>query len=152
MNFKLQKICIVITLLSSSLSIFATHYINNTGKTIIVTNVTAKKNSKKSSLKSKLAQNQSAQAPYFIEIENDAEADLDNNQDDEITITSQGMSNKRKLFPTNNSFNYVITMNKYKSEFEQFDINHAGDETKVKNKKDKKNKKRNKKKREQSYE
>ena len=62
---------------------------------------------------------------YFIELEDGAEGDLDNRQDDEVTITSKGMSDKRKLFPTNNSFNYVITMNKYKSEYEQFDINHA---------------------------
>ena len=67
---------------------------------------------------------------YFIELENGAEGDLDNNQDDEITITSKGMSDKRKLFPTNNAFNYVITLNKYSSKYEKFDINHAGqDET-----------------------
>ncbi len=68
---------------------------------------------------------QNATVVYFIELENGAQGDLDNNQGDEVAITSSGISDKRKLFPTNNSFNYVITMNKYKSIFEKFDINHA---------------------------
>ena len=122
----------------------ATHYINNTGKTIIVTNVTSNKKNKKSYFsffnKSKPVEPEILAEQHFIEIENDAEADLDNNQGDEITITSPGMSDKRKLFPTNNSFNYVITLNKYKPMFEKFDINHAGDEQKTKKQKVKKQK------------
>ena len=116
----------------------ATHYINHTGRMIIITNVTAQKRTKKSYFSSfkgyfNKKNNIESQVPavqYFIELENGAEGDLDNNQDDEITITSKGMSDKRKLFPTNNAFNYVITLNKYSSKYEQFDINHAGqDET-----------------------
>ena len=62
---------------------------------------------------------------YFIELEDGQQGDLDNQQDDQITITSEGMSDKRILFPSNNAFNYVITMNKYKAKYEKFDINHA---------------------------
>lgn len=149
MNLRLQKICIVLTLLLSSLSMIATHYINHTGKTVVVTNVTAKKRTKKSYFsyfsKKNAAQSTVSDAVVFIEIEDGQEADLDNNQDDEITITSPGMSDKRKLFPTNNSFNYVITLNKYKSVFEKFDINHAGNEEKI-NAADKKKAKADKKK------
>lgn len=132
MNLRVQKICIFLTLLLSSLSMIATHYINHTGKTIVVTNVTAKKRTKKSYFsyfsKKNVVQPASPEIIKFIEIENDQEGDLDNNQDDEITITSPGMSDKRKLFPTNNSFNYVITLNNYKSMFEKFDINRAGND------------------------
>jgi hypothetical protein len=139
MNLKLQKLYILVTLLSCSLSMFATHYINHTGKTIIVTNASAKKRTKKSYFsyftKKSPEQEQTAELLCFIEIENDQEGDLDNSQGDEITITSHGMSDKRKLFPTNNSFNYVITLNKYKPMFEKFDINHAGAEEEIKAKK-----------------
>ncbi len=132
MNLRLQKLSMFTMLLLSSLSMIATHYINHTGKTIIVTNATAKKRTKKNYF-SQFAKKSStpSQAPavtYLIEIENDQEGDLDNNQGDEITITSPGMSDKRKLFPTNNSFNYVITLNEYNKKFEKFDINHASSE------------------------
>ena len=117
------------SLLSTSLSMFAAHYINNTGKIIIITNVSATKHTKKSFFsyfnKKNHAQPEETNNINFIELEDGAEGDLDNKQGDEITITSVGMSDKRKLFPTNNSFNYVITMNKYKNMFEKFDINHS---------------------------
>ena len=109
-----------------SLSMVATHYENKTGRTITVTNISAKNRNKKSFFS--LARNNKKDGQSmitFIKLEDDTEADLDNKQGDEIAITSHGMSNKRKLFPTNNSFNYVITMNNYKSKYEQFDINHA---------------------------
>jgi len=119
-------------LVSTSLSMVATHYINHTGKLIKVTNVAATKRNKKSYFstfsKKKNIQPAAPVMIYFIELENGQEGDLDNNQGDEITITSPGMSDKRKLFPTNNSFNYVITMNSYGKQFEQFDINRAGNE------------------------
>ncbi len=136
MNTRLQKILMVITLLSTSLSMIATHYINHTGRMIVITNVSAHKRTKKSYFttlkgyfnKHHTVEQQTPELIYFIELENEAEGDLDNNQDDEITITSKGMSDKRKLFPTNNFFNYVITLNKYSSKYEKFDINHAGQE------------------------
>ena len=136
MNLRIKQMCIVLTLVSTSLSMFATHYINNTGKVIKITNVSAKKRTKKSYFsffmtKKDAQQDDQTKIIYFIDLQDDQEGDLDNKQDDEITITSQGISDKRKLFPTNNSFNYVITMNKYKSVFEKFDINHAGEEDKV---------------------
>ena len=136
MNAQLQKTLMVITLLSTSLSMIATHYINHTGRMIVITNVSAHKRTKKSYLttlkayfnKKNQVASQEPEQLYFIELENEAEGDLDNNQDDEITITSKGMSDKRKLFPTNNFFNYAITLNKYSSKYEKFDINHAGQE------------------------
>ena len=149
MNVRLQKILVFITLLFSSLSMIATHYINNTGRAIIITNVTAQKSTKKSyfsSLKGYFhkhdhVKDETLKVVYFIELENDAQGDLDNNQEDEITITSKGMSDKRKLFPTNNAFNYVITLNKYSSKYEQFDINHAGQDETSKEQKDEKKQK-----------
>ncbi|MDP3788085.1 MAG: hypothetical protein Q8Q60_02045 [Candidatus Chromulinivorax sp.] len=132
MNLRLQKLSIFITLLLSSLSMVATHYINHTGKTIIITNVTGQKRSKKKYSTKNSMQSEVAAIIYSLEIENDQEGDLDNDQGDEITITSPGMSDKRKLFPTNNSFNYVITLNKYNPKFEKFDINHAADEEEMK--------------------
>lgn len=131
MNSRVKKLFILVVLLSTSLSMFAIHYINNTGKIIKITNVSAKKRSKKNKyfntrkrVQQRMEQ-ENLNTVYFIELENEAEGDLDNKQGDEITITSDGMSNKRRLFPTNNSFNYVITMNNYKSKYEKFDINHA---------------------------
>jgi hypothetical protein len=129
MDFQVKKLCICISLLSTSLSIFATHYINKTGKNIIITNVSAKKRGKKSYFnffnKKNYVKSEDSHNKNFIELEDGLQGDLDNQQGDEITITSVGMNDKRKLFPTNNSFNYVVTMNKYKNKFEQFDINHA---------------------------
>ena len=110
----------------------ATHYINNTGKKIIITNVAAKKRTKQSYfsyfIRKKNLEPAKPVILYFIELENGQQGDLDNNQGDEITITSPGMSDQRKLFPTNNSFNYIITMNAYSKQYEKFDINHAGSE------------------------
>jgi hypothetical protein len=127
-----QKITVALMLLASSLSMIATTYINNTGKKIVVTNVAAKKRNKKSYFsyftRKKSVEPEKPVILYFIELENDQQGDLDNNQGDEITITSPGMSDQRKLFPTNNSFNYVITMNAYNNQYEKFDINHAGSE------------------------
>lgn len=159
MNLKLQKLCVLAVLVLSPLSMIATHYSNKTGKTIIITNVTAKKKSKKSYFsqygKKKASESASqAVAVTSLELENGMEGDLDNNQGDEITITSPGMSDKRKLFPTNNSFNYVVTLNEYNKKFEKFDINRAGSEEEMmpeggkkieKTKKEKKKKERAKK-------
>jgi hypothetical protein len=170
MNYLTKKTLSVLLLISTPLSMIATHYINNTGKQIKVTNVAATKRNKKSyfALLSKKKNVQPA-APvmiYFIELDNGQEGDLDNNQGDEITITSPGMSDKRKLFPTNNSFNYVITMNAYGKQFEQFDINRAGNEDemlpiaskkakaakKIKDRQEKKKRKKLREKREESLE
>ncbi len=157
MNLRLQRLLVCITLLCTSLSMIATHYINHTGRVIVITNVSAQKRMKKSyftSFKNYFSkhhhvEDEAPKVVYFIELENDVEGDLDNNQDDQVTIKSHGLSDKRKLFPTNNSFNYVITLNNYSSKYEKFDINHAGqDETtkvekaikKQKNKKMKKQK------------
>ena len=126
MIFRANKVFMLLALFSMSLSIVATHYENKTGRTITITNVTAKNRNKKSFFSLKRQNKKDGQSLVtFIRLEDGSEGDLDNKQGDEITITSRGMSNKRKLFPTNNSFNYVVTMNNYKSKFEQFDINHA---------------------------
>ncbi len=119
-NKKLMQALCAILLMSSSFAIFATNYTNQTGKLIVITNVSAQKRNKK-----KHAQG-GTQAASSVQIEIGEQATLDNNQGDEITITSPGISDKRKLFPTNNSFNYVVTMNTYGKKYEQFDINHAG--------------------------
>jgi len=104
---------------------YATHYINHTGKIIMITNVSEHKRHK-NSIKKKHHDEKNNEGPLdFIRLEQGQEGDLDNRQGDEITITSKNMSDKRRLFPSNNSFNYVITMNKYNARFEKFDINHA---------------------------
>jgi hypothetical protein len=130
MNFRAKKLSIILSLLSASLSISAAHYINNSGEIIIVTNVAAKKRTKKScfsfSSKKNYVQTEDKNTLYFIELEDGAEGDLDNNQGDEVTIESVGIIHKRKIFPTNNSFNYVITINKkYNNKFQKIEINHA---------------------------
>lgn len=136
----MKKLLTLLILLSVSYSNFATHYVNKTGKTIVITNVTEKKRQHRKNMwswggsygkKHKTAGRVDDtmhidEALYMITIEKDSEGDLANRQDDEIRITSPGFSDHRKLFPTNNSFNYVITMNKYKNKYERFDINHAG--------------------------
>lgn len=124
MNFKSNKnvmraLCAIL-LMSSSSAMFATNYTNQTGKVIVITNVAAQKRNKKQHAQG------GAPAASSVQIEIGEQATLDNNQGDEITITSPGISDKRKLFPTNNSFNYVVTMNAYGKKYEQFDINHAG--------------------------
>ncbi|MGZ6251259.1 MAG: hypothetical protein ACXWL2_04465 [Candidatus Chromulinivorax sp.] len=127
MNKFLLTCCIIL----SSLPLLATHYVNKTGRIIKITNVTAKKRLNKKNYfnwfnkKNKVQDDQLVNSIYFIDLENGQEGDLDNQQDDQITITSDGMSDKRILFPSNNAFNYVITMNKYKAKYEKFDINHA---------------------------
>lgn len=142
MNRNVQNISLFALLLSISLPTFATHYINRTEKTIFVTNVTAKKRSGATWRKKHHVQQQDIAPVYVLTLEPDQEGDLDNRQGDEVTITSPGMSDKRKLFPTNNAFNYVITLNKFPNKFEQFDINHSGDEDEAKStKKSKKAKK-----------
>ena len=127
-----KKLLSMLWLLSISLSIVATHYTNHTNRAISVTNVSAIKRSKKPYFskfaKKTYEQTQEPVTVHFIALEHGQEGDLDNNQGDEIAITSPGMSDKRKLFPTNNSFNYVVTMNAYHKRFEQFDINRAGNE------------------------
>jgi hypothetical protein len=132
MKYITKKIVSMLVLVSTSLSILGTHYVNNTGRAIVVTNVAATKRNKKSYFSTLTRKkNNKPTAPviiYFLELENGEQGDLDNNQEDEITITSPGMSDKRKLFPTNNSFNYVITMNAYGNKYEKFDINRAGNE------------------------
>ncbi|MGZ6254641.1 MAG: hypothetical protein ACXWL5_01460 [Candidatus Chromulinivorax sp.] len=127
MNKFLLTCCIIL----SSLPLLTTHYVNKTGRIIKITNVTAKKRLNKKNYfnwfnkKNKVQDDQLVNSIYFIDLENGQEGDLDNQQDDQITITSDGMSDKRILFPSNNAFNYVITMNKYKAKYEKFDINHA---------------------------
>lgn len=126
------KLVLSAFLLTMALPLMATHYINHTGRKIKITNVTAGKGHKKSYFSSltrkKNIQPASVAMMNYIELEHDQQGDLDNNQGDEITITSPGMSDLRKLFPTNNSFNYVVTMNGYSKQFENFDINRAGNE------------------------
>lgn len=157
--------------LIASLPMYTTHYINNTGRDIKISNVSAHKRNQTKKRAHAIArynifnseQRVNARTqPLVLETEfimlekpmpaeiveekkqakkakrahKDVsvqvglpvgqEGDLDNQQGDEITITSPGMSDKRRLFPTNNSFNYVITMNKYAAKFEKFDVNHAG--------------------------
>jgi hypothetical protein len=118
----MNKFLVTCILIWVTMSLDATHYSNKTGKAIVITNVSAQKRQNK---KRKRQEQDLELLSYAITLEPDQEADLDNDQEDEITITSPGMNDKRKLFPTNNSFNYVITMNKYKKKFERFDINHA---------------------------
>ena len=158
MNLSLKNLWMTLSLLFSSVSMMATHYINQTERTIVITNVSAQKRHKKnlSAAKKRNKKNKpinyqqdnqidNQTIEFFITLEHGQEGSLDNKQDDEITITSPGMSDKRKLFPSNNSFNYVVTMNKYNAEYEQFDINHAGEEEKTKTKKTKTKKVKNKK-------
>lgn len=149
MNVTSKKLCMLLTLISTSFSVVATHYINNTGKIIYITNVSAKKSNKKSYFsyftKKPAVEVKASEVVYLLELEPGDEGDLDNKQGDEVTITSPGMSDKRKLFPTNNSFNYVITMNNYNAMFEKFDINHAGNESAVHTKKEKHKKEKHKK-------
>ncbi|MBP6869936.1 hypothetical protein KBC04_03580 [Candidatus Babeliales bacterium] len=149
-----QSLVFLLILSSISSSGFATHYINKTGRSITITNVSEKKRQHRKNMwtwggaaagPKKYKKFEVENKVYFINLDKDVEGDLDNKQDDEVTITSQGMSDKRKLFPTNNSFNYVITMNKYKSTYEQFDVNHAGEEKLADKQKHKKNKKKYKK-------
>jgi len=134
---KSKKLFLLLILLFMPSVVRATHYINKTGRLITITNVSEKKRQHRKNMwtwggpvaGSKRYKNVDVENKiYFIDLEKDAEGDLDNKQDDEVTITSEGMSDKRKLFPTNNSFNYVVTMNKYKNTYEQFDVNHAGEE------------------------
>lgn len=135
--FKKNSFLVIISLLfCQHVSVQATHYSNKTTRTITITNVSAEKRQGVTKPKPRYwwstswwsLNNKQAEPeiiPYAIVLEKDQEGDLENDQDDEITITSEGMSDKRKLFPTNNSFNYVITMNNYNAKFEQFDINRA---------------------------
>lgn len=132
----MKKILVLLMLLSLSLSSRATHYINKTGRVISITNFSEKKRQHRKNMwvwggaiakRQKSVDNHGA--IFFITLKNDEEGDLDNKQDDEVRITSEGLSDHRKMFPTNNSFNYVITLNKYKNKYERFDINHAGQAT-----------------------
>lgn len=148
----MKKLLVLLMLLSLSLSSWATHYINKTGRVITITNFSEKKRYHRKNMWAwggAVAKRQKSfdlhEAIFFITLENDAEGDLDNKQDDEVRITSEGLSDHRKLFPTNNSFNYVVTLNKYKNKYERFDINHAGQSTEIlKSSKKSKNKKKNK--------
>lgn len=144
-TMKIFNVSVIFMMMVYSSSLTATHYTNKTGRTIHIINVSEQRRQMKQEKvakkrtwwnwnvrKYKTASQQHELVPeivpqknYKIIIENGQEADLDNQQDDEITITSPGMSDKRKLFPTNNAFNYVVTFNKYNKKFEQFDINHA---------------------------
>jgi len=141
MNFILghiKKFLVVLILFAISKEICATHYINKTNVQIKVTNVSAQKRREgkggwRISSWSMFKKHNVPESdiddmtliPYFIVLEKDEQGDLENKQGDEIAITSPGINDKRRLFPTNNSFNYVITMNEYNSKFEKFDINHA---------------------------
>ena len=152
----MKKLVVLCMLLSLYLSIQSTHYINKTGRVIRITNVSEKKRQHRKNMwkwggaTAKRQKNAQILDQYFIELENNQEGNLDNKQDDEVRITSLGLNDHRKLFPTNNSFNYVITMNKYQNKYERFDINHAGSGTDSvksrhkKNKKAKQEKKKNK--------
>lgn len=129
----MKKLLFLSMFLCSSLLVYATHYINKTGRSITVTNISEKKRYHRKhmwswggSVAKKQSEFYNRKLLYSIDLENGQEGDLNNQQGDEIRITSHGLNDHRKLFPTNNSFNYVITMNKYKNKYERFDINHAG--------------------------
>jgi len=121
-NRFLKKRSIVVTLflLSISLPVTAAHYINKTPFLLKITNETLKQELKYSD------NDYDYDESCFIELPFGEEVDFDNEQGDEISITSlASINDKRRLFPTNNYFNYVITYNKYNPKFEKFDINHA---------------------------
>ena len=50
---------------------------------------------------------------------------FENEQDQPVTITSPHLNEKREFFPTNDSFNYEITISKFSSKFSKLTINHA---------------------------
>lgn len=129
----MKKLLFLFMFLFSSLLVFATHYINKTGRAITITNISEKKRYHRKnmwawggSVAKKQSKIDTHKLLYSIDLENEQEGNLDNEQGDEVRITSKGLNDHRKLFPTNNSFNYVVTMNKYKNKYERFDINHAG--------------------------
>lgn len=130
-----RRIVWTMLLMIVGISINATHYVNRTGKYIKITNVSAKQGKQSWWHYFNRKKNQPIEQPmiiYFLELAPEQEGDLDNRQGDEITITSDYMSDKRKLFPTNNAFNYVITLNTYGKKYEQFDINRAGNDDEMK--------------------
>jgi hypothetical protein len=126
---------ILCVLFGMQLQLQATFYKNGTeDKIFVVTNVSAQKRQTQKGKKRTwwnwnkrkygLSEKQEAQ-PVVVTIEPGKTDSLYNEQGDEITIMVQGMSDKRKLFPTNNSFNYVMTLNNFNKKFERIVINYA---------------------------
>jgi|GEM_PF-1201163 len=49
--------------------------------------------------------------------------EFDNEQGQPVTISSRNLNEKREFFPTNDAFNYEITISKYPSKFSKITIN-----------------------------
>ena len=132
-NIKQRKLISLVTIFCMILfsqSLHAARYINKTGKPIIIRNVTAKKRFKHEEWSNwwrrvPVDQRSTDNFEYEIVLQDDEAGNLDNEQGDEITIRSPGISDKRRLFPSNNYYNYVVTYNAYNAKFERFDINRA---------------------------
>ncbi len=121
---------IFIFIMFFSFAVDAARYINKTGKTIIIRNVTAKKRYRHEEWSNwwhrvPVDQRSQENFEYEIILQDNESGSLDNEQGDEITIRSPGISDKRRLFPSNNYYNYVVTYNAYSAKFERFDINRA---------------------------
>jgi hypothetical protein len=127
---RISCIMIALSLFLSTSLLHAARYINKTGKTIIIRNVTAKKRFKHEEWSNwwhriPIEQRSTDNSEYEIVLQDGQKGNLDNEQGDEITIRSPGISDKRRLFPSNNYYNYVVTYNAYSDKFERFDINRA---------------------------
>jgi len=119
----------------SSVPVLAPHYHNKSEHLLIITNETVKKDIvdldsvADIELIETLADCQLCdlqEKGIAVQLCPGDEIDFDNNQGDEISITCPHLpDDMRKLFPTNNYFNYVITYNAYSPKFEKFNINHA---------------------------
>lgn len=60
-----------------------------------------------------------------VEILPNHSVDFENDQDQSVTIMSVALNEKREFFPTNDSFNYEITVASYPSKFSKLTINRA---------------------------
>jgi len=61
----------------------------------------------------------------FIQILPQESVVFENDQDQPVIIMSKDLNEKREFFPTNNSFNYEISVAKSRSKFPRLTINHA---------------------------
>ena len=70
-------------------------------------------------------ENEPCMKTKVVELPENESVVFENDQDQPVTIMSASLNEKREFFPTNNSFNYEITMAKFSPKFPRITINHA---------------------------
>jgi hypothetical protein len=139
MEIKMKKLIILLISLVNPFFVFAVTYTNKTSKSLTIS-----KSSKCTDREFQMCDTcvdikcincisdniDDCSVAEKVDLLSDESVEFNNDQDQAVTIMSVELNDKHVFFPSNNSLNYEITVEKYPSKYSKITVNHANENRK----------------------